>query len=249
MLAGLLALGLVGAAACGGSSDDSADDSGDTTTTTVEAAVAVTDASSDAIGEVATVRAADLGEGWSEYREAGGWTEIRAKSCGTKFGSPLTSADRTYVGPMFRDANEQTFVYSAAIVFQDEADAKAFTTALETPEYVACKVDEDDAAERKRNEDGFVRENTAAQSPPLGTGGLEGFYEEEAGSKDADGEENVSASYSRYTFRVGRVVFAISIDTALPSDQAASEALGTLINAALNDSNAAIQARLSTLDV
>jgi hypothetical protein len=59
----------------------------------------------------------------------------------------------------------------------------------------------------------------------------------------------VNASYARYTVRKGRVVYTVSMDTGLPADTAARNALVTSITTSLNAGLAAVTARLDALDV
>ncbi len=159
---------------------------------------------------------ADLGAGWTQYRKAQGFTKTTKANCNTKFGSPLKAADRGYAGPMFTDTAQQSFVYSFAYVFKTKAAAKAYTAARGSQAFLDCEAATDDAAAKKANPDAFVRMARTTDPSIGGPEGVEAFYEEEAGGKNADGVEAVSADYVRYTYRHGRVVFVILVDTGLP---------------------------------
>jgi hypothetical protein len=240
-----VAIAALGLAACGGgSSGSSTASSSSKPTTTTKSAASVAD---DEIVKAASVQLADLGAGWTEYQKAGGFKAVEKGACNVKFGSPLTTSDQVYVGPMFRDATEQTYVYTNVVVFGADAPAKDFTTVRNTEEFRKCKEAEDNAAQKQRDPKTFVRlDNSPA--PPL-ENGLESFYQEEAGVKGADGTDVVNASYARYSIRVGRVVYTISMDTGLPADAAQRDALVAAITKSLNAATAAITTRLDALNV
>jgi hypothetical protein len=236
----LLVVTISALTACGGSSKSSSS----TSTSTVPTAV---DTSADAAAMQATVALADLGAGWTQYRKASGFEKSGATNCNVKFGSPVKASDRIYAAPMFRDVANQSYVYSFAYVFRTEAGAKAYTAARRTQVYTQCKVTQDDAAAKKADAKAFVRIKSTTDPAVVQTGGLESFYQEEAGAKNADGAETVTADYDRYAFRQGRVVYVIYIDTGLPNDEAGRQALATRLTTALSSATAAINGRLSAL--
>jgi hypothetical protein len=205
------------------------------------------DASSRKAARQATVVAADLGAGWTQYRKAGGFQKGDAKSCNLEFGSPLRPSDQGYAGPMFQDAAKQSYVYSYAYVFRTKAGAKAYTAARRTPKFLRCKVAEDNAAAKKAHAKSFVRIGRTTDPAIGGAEGLESFYEEQAGGKNAAGVDTVSADYVRYAYRHGRVVSVILVDTGLASDAAASQELSTRLTAALTAGSTAVAARLTAL--
>ncbi len=194
----------------------------------------------------ATVTLADLGAGWTVYRRASGFGKVSAKSCGLRFGSPLGTGDRGYTGPMFEDAAKRSYVYSFAYVFPTEARAKAYTAMRGKPKYIRCQVAGDDAAAKHADRKTFVKVGGSSQPVLGGPNGLEAFYEESAGVKAGDGTDAQTADYVRYTYRHGRVVFLIYVDTGLPQDAAAAEEMTTRLSAALDAGAAAINTRLST---
>ena len=193
----------------------------------------------------ASIGLADLGAGWTQYREAGGFQKADAKNCNLKFGSPLRPSDRGYAGPMFEDAAKKSYIYSYAYVFRTKAGAKAYTATRRKPKFLSCQVAKDDAATKKQQPGSFVKLGTTTSPAIGGPEGLEAFYEEQAGGKNADGADAVSADYVRYTYRHGKVVFVILVDTGLGSDPAASQDLSTRLTAALTAGSAAINGRLT----
>ncbi|MGZ8803874.1 MAG: hypothetical protein ACXWZG_01050 [Microbacterium sp.] len=247
-LTGLLVLTFVaGLTACGGGSSDSSSSSTTSTTKATKATARSTDPAGGDIAQAATVVSADLGAGWTEYRAVTGAQKISAEACNAKFGSPLGAADEAHGGAMYTDTTKKSFVYSFAIVFKTEAQAKAYTALRRTSEYLKCKEAEDDAAAKEADASAFVRMQDTAEAA-VGTGTLESFYQEEAGGKDAAGADVVSATYSRYTYRVGRVVYTILIDSGLGADTAEAQAISERVSAALNESATAINTRLQALD-
>ncbi len=240
----VLGLGLVGAVACGGSSDSSSSSSSTSkSTATTKSTATVSD---DEIATAASVQLADLGAGWTEYEKAGGFKAVTKDSCNVRFGSPLAAGDEAYSGAKLRDQSKQAFIYATVVIFETASQAKAFTTLRNTSEFKECKEAEDDAAQKQRDAKTFVKLDDVA--PPALKDGLEAFYQEQAGTIDADGKKVVTSSYARYTIRNGRVVYLISMDTGLPADAAQRTALGTQITSALNSATAAITARLDALN-
>jgi hypothetical protein len=206
-----------------------------------------TDPSADKTARAATVTLEDLGAGWTQYRKAGGFSKGDAKSCGYRFGSPLKRSDHGYAGPMFRDATKTVFAYSDALVFRNEAAAKAYTLSRTSPAYLQCQAAQDDAAQKKADPKTFVR-MAVTTIPEVGVpGGPESFYEEEAGSKNADGTDGVNAAYYRLAYRHGRVVYVLKMDTAAAKDEASVPALGDRLTATSTAMNTAIEARLTAL--
>lgn len=195
----------------------------------------------------ATVALEDLGPGWSQFRKGSGYRKTAKKSCDVRFG-PLRTSDRGYGGPMFTDTAQQAYVYSFAYVFRTEARAKAFTTARGTKRFLDCQEKADDAAAKDANEDSFVRMTETTNPAIGGPEGLEAAYVEEAGGAGDDGADVVSAQYNRFTYRQGRVVYVLLIDTGLAGDVAGSEALSARMTAALTAGSDAINARLDQLD-
>jgi hypothetical protein len=238
-------IGLVVISACAGSSESSSASSSSTSTTATKAAASTV--SDDGLATAASVQLADLGPAWTEYQKVGGFKATDKDSCNAKFGSPLTAGDPVYVAPMLRDQTEQTYISTTVFIFETKAQAQAFTTVRNTEEFEQCKGAEDDAAQQQRDPKSFVKLEKI-DGPAL-EDGLEAFYQEQAGVKDADGADVVTSSYARYTIRKGRVVYVVSMDTALPADAAQRNALGDRITASLNASTAAITARLDALDV
>jgi hypothetical protein len=206
-----------------------------------------TDPSADETAKQATGSLEDLGAGWTVYRKAGGFSKGDKKSCNLKFGSPLKVSDRGYAGTMFSDANKTTFVYSFSYVFRTEAAAKAYTASRNSSGFTQCKAAQDDAAAKKKDPKAFVR-MAQTTSPAVGaSGGVESFYQEEAGAKNADGSDGTSADYIRVAYRHGRVVYVIFIDASLASDQASATALNERINTTITNMSAAIETRLTAL--
>ena len=206
-----------------------------------------TDPSADSTARAATVTVQDLGAGWTQYRKAGGFARGDAKSCSYRFGSPLKMSDRGYAGPMFADATKTIFAYSTALVFRSEAAAKAYTAARTSPAYLRCQAAQDDAAQKKVDPKTFVR-MTVTTSPEVGVpGGPESFYEEEAGGKNANGSEGVNANYYRATYRHGRVVYVVKMDSATAKDAASVPALTERLTTTVASMTTAIEGRLTAL--
>ena len=203
-----------------------------------------TDPSADTLAKQATTGLQDLGAGWTLYRKAGGFSKGVTKSCNIKFGSPLKISDRGYAGPMFTDASKTVFAYSSSYVFRSEAAAKAYTAARNSSAFTQCEATQDDAAAKKANPKAFVR-MAATTSPAVGApGGVESFYQEEAGAKNTDGTDGTNANYVRIGYRHGRVVYVVMIDVALASDGAGTTVRNERLNQAITGMNAAIEARL-----
>ena len=208
-----------------------------------------TDPTADRIAKVATSSLKDLGAGWATYRKASGLAKSYKKDCNITSGSPLKISDRGYAGPMFNDATKATFAYSFAYVFRTEAAAKAYTTARTSPAFTQCKAAQDDAAAKKGHPKAFVRMGDTT-SPAVGApGGVESFYREDAGGKNADGSDGFNASYFRIGYRHGRVVYVIMIDTVLATDEAGTLALNERLNTTITNMSTAIEARLTALGV
>ena len=129
-----------------------------------------------------------------------------AKNCSYRFGSPLKISDRGYAAPMFTDASKTIFVYSSAIVFRAAA-AKAYTVAR-TSQRSAVPGSPRRCGTKQADPKTFVRMAQTTSPEVGGPGGLESFYIEEAGAKNADGTEGVNAEYFRGAYRHGRRVCA-----------------------------------------
>lgn len=219
------------------------------TAASARAVTGATDPSARKTAKLAVATAADLGTGWTQYRKASGVQPAGKSNCSIKSGSPLKASDKFYAGPTYEDATKTMFAYSAAAVFRSAADAKAYTAILNTPSYQNCKVAQDDAAQKKRDPKTFVKLNETTNAAIGGSSGLEAYYSENQGGKDATGADAPAAEYFRYTYRHGPVVYVIYVDTALPTDQASSTALGQRIADAVNGMNAAIDGRLTAAGV
>ena len=209
----------------------------------------VTDGSASDKAEAAVATLADLGAGWTQYQNAGGTQKIDKQDCTIKAGSGFKASDTGYAGAMYRDATETMFAYSGAIVFRNKADAKTYTKLLATPAVQACKVAQDNAAEQKRNSTTFVKIKDTAVSAVGAPRGLEAFYSEYGGSKNADGTETLGVEYLRYTYRHGRIVYNLAIDTSLPTDQAATAALSDRLAEVAGSMNSAIEVRLTAAGI
>ena len=213
-------------------------------------AAGATDPTATKAAKQATVALADLGAGWTRYRKATGFEKTDAKNCNVRFGSSLRASDRGYNGAMLTDATKQSFVYSYAFVFRTKAGAKAYTAARRSQRFLDCQAAKDDAAAKAAKGAApttFVRIARSTDPAIGGPEGLEAFYQEDAGSKAADGSDAVGASYARYTYRHGRVVTVVLVDTAVAADAAGNEALGTRLTAALTAGSQAVDARLTAL--
>jgi len=218
-----------------------------TSSASTDSAQGATDASAHQTAKAALVSLQDLGAGWTRYRKAGGVLKGYTKDCSTKFGSPLKISDRSYSGPMFRDATKTTFAYSYSYVFQTEAEAKAYTAVRSTPAFTQCRVAQDDAVQKKADPKTFVKIYETTTDAVGGGSGLEAYYSEQQGSKGRDGADAVGAEYLRLTYRHGRVVYLLSVDAGLASEQAGALALNDRITKAVADMNTAIEARLTAL--
>jgi len=205
----------------------------------------VTDPSADDIAKAAVAAQPDLGQGWTQYQKAGGVQKFGKNDCTIKAGSPVKASDKGYVGPMYRDATKTMFAYSTSTVFRTEADAKAYTTVLTTPAFQTCKVAQDNNAQKKVDSKTFVKINDTATSAVGSPPGLDAYYSEYGGGKDAQGADAPSAAYFRYTFRHGRVVYTLKIDTALAADDAGSAALSDRVGQVIGGMTTAIEARLT----
>jgi hypothetical protein len=201
------------------------------------------------IAKAAVATAADLGTGWTQYQKAAGVATFNKKACSVKAGSPVSSSDSGYSGPMYTNAAKNMFAYSSAVVFRNEADAKAHTGVLATPTFQNCKVAEDDAAQKHRDAKTFVKLYGTKTSDVGSPAGLEAYYSETEGSKNAAGEDALAAEYLRFVFRHGRVVYTLLLDVALASDTAAATALNDQIGTTIEAMNTAIDARLSAAGV
>jgi hypothetical protein len=209
-----------------------------------------TDPSATAAAKQATVGVADLGPGWTRYRKASGFQKVDTKNCNVRFGSPVRPSDRGYNGVMLTDTAKRSFVYSYAFVFRTKAAAKAYTAVRGAPKFLACQAAKDAAAAKAAkgaDPTTYVRIVRSTDPAIGGAQGLEAFYEEQAGTKAADGTDAVAAAYTRYTYRHGRVVTIVLIDTGLAADAAGSEELGTRLTAALTAGSDAIATRLTKL--
>jgi hypothetical protein len=215
----------------------------------VPTAAGATDASAGKTVKIAVATVADLGAGWKQYRKAGGVQKFGKNDCAVKAGSPVKASDTGYAGPMYTDATKNVFAYSTALVFHDEADAKAYTAVLTSAAFQSCKVAQDDAAQKKADSTTFIKlyETTTAAVPA--TPGLEAYYSETEGSKDANGSDALGAEYLRFTYRHGRVVYTLKVDTTLPADDASVAAWSDRIGNAVGDMNAAIESRLTAAGV
>lgn len=241
----VIAVAAVGVlSACGGGSSDSSSE----TTSTQAAAAGVLDASAQDGAKAAGLTQTDLGEGWAEYQKAGGFLAATEEDCITEFGSGITDTDEFYSGPMFRGAGDTAYIYTRAYVFKTEAQAKAFTAARNTEDFTNCKEASDDAAQKKRDANTYVRV-TKTTDPGVGSNGLEAYYVEEPGTTNADGTESANGSYSRYTYRSGRVVYVILVDVGQAPDAASVDSLGAQVNTAVASVKDAIDSRLQALDL
>jgi hypothetical protein len=205
----------------------------------------VTDPSANETAKAAVAALPDLGQDWTQYQKAGGAQKFGKNDCTIKAGSPVKASDKGYVGPVYRDATKTMFAYSTSTVFRTEADAKAYTSVLTTPEFQTCKVGQDDGAQKKSDSTTFVKINDTATSAVGSPAGLDAYYSEYQGGKNAEGADAPAAAYFRYTFRHGRVVYTLKIDTALAADDAGSAALSDRIGQVIGDLNTAIEARLT----
>jgi hypothetical protein len=216
----------------------------------VPTADGATDASANKPAKLAVVTAADLGTGWAQYRKAGGVQKFPKNDCALMAGSPIKASDKGYAGAMYSNAAKDTFAYATAVVFRSEADAKAYTALLATPAYQNCRVAKDDAAQKKRDPKTFVQLYETTTSAVSAGAGLEAYYSETEGSKNADGTDAPAAEYLRFTYRHGRVVYGLKIDTTLPaSDDASVAAWSDRIDTVVRDSTNAIEARLTAAGV
>jgi hypothetical protein len=241
----LLLLGALGLAACGGGSSDS---SSEKSTTTKAAPVGALDASSNDAAQAASVTAADVGAGWKQYQKAKGLVKIAAKDCITKFGSGIVAGEKVYSSALYQGASDTAFIYTTSYVFKTEAGAKAFTAMRTTADFTNCKQAADDAAQKTRDAETSVRV-TQTTDPAVGTGGLDAFYVEQAYAKNTDGTEYSNATYYRYTYRVGRVVYVIWVDVGPAPDAASVETLSAQVNKAVADVKAAIDSRVQALNL
>ena len=216
----------------------------------LQTASGATDASANKTAKLAVMTAADLGAGWTQYRKAGGVQKFPKNDCALMAGSPVKASDKGYAGPMYSDATKDTFAYSTAVVFRSEAEAKAYTALLATPAYQNCRVAKDDAARKKSDPTTFVKLYETTTSAVPARPGLEAYYSETEGSKNTDGTDAPAAEYLRFTFRHGRVVYGLKIDTTLPaSDDASVAAWSDRIDTVVRDSTNAIEARLTAAGV
>ncbi len=212
---------------------------------TAPSAGGVTDPSANDTAKAAVAALPDLGQDWTQYRKAGGFQKFGKNDCTIKAGSPVKASDMGFVGPTYSDATKTMFAYSTATVFRTEADAKAYTTVLTTPAFQTCKVAQDNNAQKKADSKTFVKINDTATSAVGSPAGLDAFYSELGGGKDAQGADAPSAEYFRYTFRHGRVVYTLKIDTALATDEAGSVALSDRVGQVIGGMTRAIEARLT----
>ena len=191
------------------------------------AARGATDPSASAAAKQATVALADLGAGWTRYRKASGFEKTDAKNCNTRFGSPLRASDRGYNGAMLTDTAKQSFVYSYAFVFRTKAGAKAYTAARNARSSSSTARPRRTTPRRRRRRERirptYVR---VVQGTDPAIGGPRAWRPSTSrrrAVKAADGTDSVGASYARYTYRHGRVVTVVLVDTGPVADAAASQ--------------------------
>lgn len=211
----------------------------------VQTAGGATGASANKTAKVAVAILPDLGAGWAQYRKAGGVQKLAKGDCVYKAAPTLTAPVTGYAGPMYTDTAKTMFAYSTAMVFRTEADAKAYTTAKTAPVFQNCRVAQDNAAQRKSDPTTFVKLNETTTSAVGGASGLEAYYSENQGGKNAAGADALAAEYLRLTYRHGRVVYTLLIDVGLPSDAASGAVLNDHISAAVEGMNTSIEARLT----
>jgi hypothetical protein len=211
----------------------------------VQTASGATDASASKIAKLAVATMPDLGAGWTQYRKAGGVGKFGKNDCTIKAGSSIKASDTGYAGPMYTDATKSMFAYSNAIVFKTEANAKAYTAAKATRAFQNCQVAQDNVAQQKQNPNTFVRLYQTSTSDVGGPDGLEAYYSETAGTKNTDGTDALSAQYLRFTYRHGRVVYTLKLDSGLAADDAGRAAQGEQIGNTVQGMNTAIEARLT----
>jgi hypothetical protein len=232
-------------AACGGSSSSKSKPSssaGSSTTaskpTTAPKSGPATEPVSDPVAREAALAQTDIPAGYTLVRKANGFAAIGAQSCAVIDPDPaLTTADHVYVGPMFKNAKGTRYVYSEAYAFRSEQFAERFVTMRSRAGYLRCKEKLDDAAERQRTAQNYVKLAPVAFTDP--TGHIPTMYREHAGGPNSAGKKVDAAVYDRFTIRHGRVVVDVSIDSSL------SGTAGTRIDAETLDTLKAFDGALT----
>ncbi len=185
---------------------------------------------SDPTAKQAVLVQTDIPAGYTLYRKASGFLGISAQSCAVVDPPPaLTTADHVYVGPMFKNSDGTRYVYSEGYAFRSEQLAERFVAMRARPGYLRCNEKLDDAAERQRTPRDYVKLVSVSFSDP--TGHIPTMYREHGGGPNSAGKNVDAAIYDRFTFRHGRVVVDLSIDSSISgtaSTAIGSETLGTL---------------------
>jgi hypothetical protein len=239
------------ATACGGSSSKAGPPAGGSSTsaapTTAPAggSAGATAPVSDAAAARLALQAADVGSGFSPYRDAAGLVAVGAQSCSvTAPGAVLTTRDHVYSGPMYKKDDAKYFAYSEVYVFRTEELAKKYAAFRATPKFEQCKERQDDTTTRKAQPGSYVV--LTPVSYRNASGHIPTMYRELTGTTSG-GKRVDGGFYDRYTVVNGRAVVVVSIDSELSPTDAGSVAVAHQTGDILRHLDTTLAARAANL--
>jgi hypothetical protein len=247
----VVAVSAVALSACGGSSSKANPPAGGASTssapssTTGVGSATATAPVPEAAAARAAVQAADVGSGFTPYREAGGLVAVGAQSCSaTAPDAVLTTRDHLYSGPMFKKNDAKYFAYSEVYVFRNEQLARRYATFRSTAAFQQCKQRQDDATTREAQPDAYVA--LTPVSYPNASGHIPTMYRELTGSTSR-GKRVDGGFYDRYTVVSGPVVVVVSIDSELARNDESSAALARQTGDILRHLDTTLAGRVAAL--
>jgi len=247
----LLVAGMaVGAlSACGGSSSKAGAPAGSSSTTGASTSVPASGSATAPVSEAAAaqlaLQLADVGSGFTPYRDAAGLVAVGAQSCSvTAPGAVLTTRDHVYSGPMFKKDDAKYFAYSEVYVFRAEELAKKYAAFRATPVFKQCKQHQDDATTRQAQPGTYVELTPVSYPNP--SGHIPTMYREVTGST-AGGKRVEGGFYDRYTVVNGPVVVVVSVDSELARTDSGSAAIARQTGDILRHLDTTLAARAADL--
>lgn len=208
----LVLAAVFGVAGCGASPVPPPTTTSDATTTTTTTRPRA-DAATAGLAAGATITLADLGEAWMLHAEGHEGEPVAADDCAAGTPPADLPTGARWSGGQFKTREARWFVHSASAVFPDEATAVKWVEVRKSASYVECRRAEIERGQRTADPRSSVAV-AATTSPGLGANGFEGYVLYQLKADTGGGAQDSNANFARHTYRVGRVVVALSLDIA-----------------------------------
>ena len=187
------------------------------TSTTEPAGPSPVDSATQDLALAATLQTADFGEGWTEQTPANpdGTTGLTEPTCeAQKKVQSMLGDGAGREGAISELGDGVAFVRSGTYVFPTEQDAEAWASMAQGDPFVACVLEQSQEAYGPD-----VTMSIESREEPTGDGaGADAFFE--AVGRDVDGA--VGVALAGMTYRNGRVVVQVSVESGPLADEDAS---------------------------